>query len=71
MERASFGAGSFDTAPASNEHLQPSRFTRPIVTEIVLGDPVLASRTIPPASQHEARRCGLSGGRRLCPDYRI
>jgi hypothetical protein len=34
MERASFGAGSVDTARASKE-LQPSRFTRPIVKEIV------------------------------------
>jgi peptide methionine sulfoxide reductase MsrA len=55
MERAAFGAGSFDTARASKERLQLSRFTRPIVTEIV------AAKRVYPAEkyrQHHSTRHG-------------
>jgi peptide methionine sulfoxide reductase MsrA len=62
MERASFGAGSFDTARASKEQLQLSRFTRPIVTEIV---PATRFYRAEKYRQHHSTRHGDAVSRRM------
>jgi hypothetical protein len=71
MERASFGAGSFDAARASNEQLQPSRFTRPICYRDSTRRPgsIEQKNTASIAARGTAMRS--LGGRWLCRDYHI
>jgi hypothetical protein len=61
MERAAFGAGSFDTARASKERLQPSgRFTRP--TELV---PTTRFYRVEKYRKHHSTRHGDAVSRRM------